>query len=68
MAGSSLFIAGVSVDEALSIRALGNTGRGIFYGVDLQHIDFLMGTFSKSFGSAGGYISGSKVANRNSRP
>jgi len=50
------------VDEAHSIGALGKTGRGIceYYGVDPADIDILMGTFSKSFGSAGGYISGSK--------
>jgi 7-keto-8-aminopelargonate synthetase-like enzyme len=30
--------------------------------VDPKNIDILMGTFTKSFGSVGGYIAGSKVA------
>lgn len=46
------------VDEAHSIGALGKTGRGIceHAGVRPQHIDFLMGTFTKSFASIGGYV------------
>jgi serine palmitoyltransferase len=50
------------VDEAHSIGALGNTGRGIaeHHGVDPQDIDILMGTFTKSFGAVGGYIASSK--------
>ena len=31
-----------------------------YFGVDPRQIDILMGTFTKSFGAAGGYISGSK--------
>jgi serine palmitoyltransferase len=52
------------VDEAHSIGALGKTGRGVcdYWGVDTADIDLLMGTFTKSFGSAGGYIAGSKVS------
>lgn len=46
------------VDEAHSIGALGNTGRGIaeHAGVDPKDVDIFMGTFTKSFGSVGGYI------------
>jgi len=50
------------VDEAHSIGALGKTGRGIceHWGVDPADVDVLMGTFTKAFGSIGGYISGPK--------
>lgn len=49
------------IDEAHSIGALGKTGRGIcdFAGVSPDDVDFLMGTFTKSFGSVGGYIAAS---------
>eukprot|EP00005_Dracoamoeba_jomungandri_P004445 CAMPEP_0174251000 /NCGR_PEP_ID=MMETSP0439-20130205/977_1 /TAXON_ID=0 /ORGANISM="Stereomyxa ramosa, Strain Chinc5" /LENGTH=419 /DNA_ID=CAMNT_0015331209 /DNA_START=387 /DNA_END=1646 /DNA_ORIENTATION=+ len=50
------------VDEAHSIGALGKKGRGIcdYWGVNPDEVDVLMGTFTKSFGSVGGYISGPK--------
>lgn len=50
------------LDEAHSIGALGKTGRGICeqVGVDPKDVDIMMGTFTKSFGSCGGYIGGSK--------
>ena len=50
------------VDEAHSIGALGATGRGIteHLGCDFNDIDILMGTFSKSFAAAGGYICSDK--------
>ncbi|ORY00776.1 serine palmitoyltransferase [Basidiobolus meristosporus CBS 931.73] len=50
------------VDEAHSIGALGPKGRGVcdFWGVDPAEVDILMGTFTKSFGAAGGYIAGNK--------
>jgi len=50
------------VDEAHSIGAIGPTGRGIceHAKVSPADIDILMGTFTKSFGSVGGYIAGSK--------
>lgn len=50
------------VDEAHSIGAIGPNGRGVcdYFGIDPRRIDILMGTFTKSFGAAGGYISGSK--------
>lgn len=51
------------MDEAHSIGAMGKQGRGIidYFGVDATDVDVLMGTFTKSFGSAGGYIAGKKV-------
>lgn len=50
------------VDEAHSIGALGKRGRGVcdYWGIDPAEVDILMGTFTKSFGSAGGYIASSK--------
>lgn len=50
------------LDEAHSVGAMGPRGRGIvdYFGLDPKDIDILMGTFTKSFGSAGGYIAGSK--------
>src|SRR3989338_931757 len=46
------------VDEAHSIGALGKTGGGVvqYWGLDPQDVDILMGTFTKSFASVGGYI------------
>ncbi|XP_005995088.1 serine palmitoyltransferase 3 [Latimeria chalumnae] len=50
------------LDEAHSIGAVGSTGRGVveYFGMDPSEIDVLMGTFTKSFGSCGGYIAGKK--------
>ncbi|KAL1501165.1 hypothetical protein ABEB36_006547 [Hypothenemus hampei] len=50
------------LDEAHSIGAMGKHGRGVvdYFECDPKDIDILMGTFTKSFGSAGGYIAGSK--------
>lgn len=52
------------LDEAHSIGALGPTGRGVveYFGLDYRDVDVMMGTFTKSFGASGGYISGSKVS------
>ena len=52
------------LDEAHSIGALGRTGRGVieYYSCDPSDVDILMGTFTKSFGAAGGYIAGSQVS------
>ncbi|TPX48778.1 hypothetical protein SeMB42_g02868 [Synchytrium endobioticum] len=49
------------VDEAHSIGAVGSTGRGVcdHYGINPRQVDVLMGTFTKAFSAAGGYISGS---------
>lgn len=51
------------VDEAHSIGAIGPNGRGVcdYFGIDPRSVDLLMGTFTKSFGAAGGYIAGSKA-------
>lgn len=51
------------LDEAHSIGALGPTGRGVseYAGVDTRDIDIMMGTFTKSFGSVGGYIASDKA-------
>jgi serine palmitoyltransferase len=50
------------VDEAHSIGALGKTGRGVceHAGVSTADVDILMGTYTKSFASVGGYITGTK--------
>ncbi|KAL5279621.1 SPTLC2 family protein [Megaselia abdita] len=50
------------LDEAHSVGAMGPNGRGVvdYFGLDPKDVDILMGTFTKSFGSAGGYIAGSK--------
>lgn len=46
------------LDEAHSIGAVGPSGRGVveYWGCDSRDVDIMMGTFTKSFGSAGGYI------------
>ncbi len=51
------------VDEAHSVGALGPNGRGVcdFWGVSPRDVDVHMGTFTKSFGAAGGYIAGSRA-------
>lgn len=51
------------MDEAHSTGSMGKRGRGIcdYYDIDPREVDILMGTFTKSFGSAGGYIAGTKV-------
>ncbi|XP_072783721.1 serine palmitoyltransferase 3 isoform X2 [Taeniopygia guttata] len=50
------------LDEAHSIGAVGATGRGVveYFGMSPNDVDVLMGTFTKSFGAAGGYIAGKK--------
>lgn len=52
------------LDEAHSVGAMGPNGGGVvdYFGVNPNDIDILMGTFTKSFGSSGGYIAGSKVS------
>ncbi len=51
----------ILVDDAHSIGVLGAHGRGTaeHFGLDDQ-VDLVMGTFSKSFASIGGFIAGSK--------
>lgn len=48
------------VDEAHSIGTMGATGRGLgeVYNVPRDEVEIWMGTLSKSFGSAGGFIGG----------
>ena len=51
------------LDEAHSVGAMGPHGRGVvdYFGLNPKDIDIMMGTFTKSFGSAGGYIAGSEA-------
>lgn len=62
VAVSKKYKAYIYLDEAHSIGAIGQTGRGIceLSGVDPADVDIMMGTFTKSFGSCGGYIAGSR--------
>jgi serine palmitoyltransferase len=50
------------LDEAHSIGAMGCRGRGVvdYWKCDVKDVDILMGTFTKSFAAAGGYIAGKK--------
>lgn len=50
------------LDEAHSIGTLGDTGRGLgeVYDVKRDDIECWMGTLSKSFGSCGGFVGGSR--------
>ncbi|XP_037923980.1 serine palmitoyltransferase 2-like isoform X2 [Hermetia illucens] len=52
----------IYLDEAHSVGAMGPNGRGIvdYFGMNPKDVDILMGTFTKSFGSSGGYLAGSK--------
>lgn len=51
----------VLVDEAHSTGVIGATGRGITEHFDLMgKIDLVTGTFSKSLGSVGGYVTGKR--------
>jgi len=52
----------VYLDEAHSVGAMGPNGRGVvdYFGLNPNEVDVMMGTFTKSFGSAGGYIGGSR--------
>src|SRR5437773_11661038 len=51
----------VFVDEAHSMLACGNHGRGAaeMFGVE-DRIPLIYGTFSKAFGALGGFVAGSK--------
>ncbi len=51
----------VMIDDAHSCGVLGKNGRGTGEHFDLENdIDLIMGTFSKSFASLGGFIAGEK--------
>ena len=56
------FGAGLMVDDAHGIGVLGRTGRGTceHFGVE-SDVDLIMGTFSKSMASVGGFIAGDAV-------
>jgi 8-amino-7-oxononanoate synthase len=56
------FAAGVMVDDAHGIGVLGKTGRGTaeHFGLE-QDVDLIMGTFSKSMASIGGFIAGNST-------
>ncbi|DBB11426.1 hypothetical protein WJX82_000013 [Trebouxia sp. C0006] len=51
------------LDEAHSIGAMGMRGGGVceHFGVSPADVDVMMGTFTKSFGSCGGYIAGPRA-------
>ena len=54
--------ASVMVDEAHGFGVLGDHGRGVCNHFGLtDKVDLIMGTFSKSFASIGGFIAGSKT-------
>ncbi len=48
------------LDEAHSIGVIGDTGKGAteHYGVDINSVDVVMGTLSKTFCGCGGFIAG----------
>jgi 8-amino-7-oxononanoate synthase/acyl carrier protein len=50
------------IDEAHSLGTMGKRGRGLaeHFGINSRDVDLWMGTISKSLGSTGGYIAGSK--------
>jgi len=51
----------IMVDDAHGVGIMGRNGRGTAEHFGLEHeIDLVMGTFSKSFASLGGYVAGEK--------
>ena len=62
LAAAREFGAGLMVDDAHGIGVLGSTGRGTSEHFGLEDdVDLIMGTFSKSMASVGGFIAGSAV-------
>lgn len=54
--------ASIMIDEAHSIGVIGNQGRGVCNATGLtDEVDLIMGTFSKSFASLGGFIASDKT-------
>ncbi|KAK6046561.1 hypothetical protein COOONC_13440 [Cooperia oncophora] len=51
------------LDEAHSVGALGPTGKGVveYWGCNARDVDVMMGTLTKSFAAAGGYMGGTKA-------
>lgn len=61
VAAAKEFHARTYVDEAHSLGVVGRGGRGVTHHFGLNdEVDILMGTFSKSLGSMGGFIAGSR--------
>ena len=62
VAAAREFEAAVMVDDAHGIGVLGQTGRGTaeHYGLE-DEVDLVMGTFSKSMASIGGFIAGDET-------
>ena len=60
VAAAKEFHAPIIVDDAHGMGTLGATGKGIIEHFGLTHhdVDFLVGTFSKSFGGVGGFVLG----------
>jgi 7-keto-8-aminopelargonate synthetase-like enzyme len=60
--GSETHLTRAFVVVLFQVGAMGPHGRGVvdYFGLNPSDIDILMGTFTKSFGSAGGYIAGNK--------
>ena len=49
------------IDDAHGIGVMGDKGRGtVHYFDETENVDYIMGTFSKSFASIGGFVAGSK--------
>lgn len=47
----------IALDDAHGVGVIGKTGRGVLELYDLyQEVDFITGTFSKTFGNIGGYV------------
>lgn len=51
----------IMLDESHALGVIGNKGRGVaaYYNL-IEEVDVIMGTFSKSFASIGGFIAGDK--------
>jgi 8-amino-7-oxononanoate synthase len=62
VAAARKYEAGLMVDDAHSIGVLGRTGRGTAEHFGLEdEVDLVMGTFSKSMASVGGFIAGDET-------
>jgi 8-amino-7-oxononanoate synthase len=62
LAAAQDFGAGLMVDDAHGIGVMGPTGRGTVEHFGLEDdVDLIMGTFSKSMASVGGFIAGDSV-------
>ncbi|XP_054268672.1 serine palmitoyltransferase 1-like [Macrosteles quadrilineatus] len=52
----------IFMDESISFGVLGKTGRGIteYFGIPLNDVDLIMGSFEFAFASVGGFCAGSR--------